>query len=69
MRAIQAIRAACQFLSMNPFSCRKADTSPFVRELMVPFRATDHVLLFETRAARHVHLQTLTNGSYLELQR
>lgn len=56
MRAIQAIRGACQFLAISPFSCRKADTSPFVRELIVPFGATGYVVLFEIKEAARVHI-------------
>jgi plasmid stabilization system protein ParE len=54
MTAIQAIRGACQFLAISPFSCRKADDSPFVRELIVPFGATGYVVLFEIKAAGRV---------------
>jgi plasmid stabilization system protein ParE len=56
MKAIQAIQAACQFLAMSPFSCRKAGDSPFVRELIVPFGATGYVVLFEIKAAGRVHV-------------
>lgn len=56
MRAIQAIRGACQFLALSPFSCRKADKSPFVRELIVPFGATGYVVFFEIRDACRVHI-------------
>jgi plasmid stabilization system protein ParE len=56
MRAIRAIRGACQFLALSPFSCRKADRSPFVRELIVPFGATGYVVLFELRGADRVHI-------------
>ena len=30
-------RQACQFLAISPFSCRKKDEEPFVRELILPF--------------------------------
>jgi plasmid stabilization system protein ParE len=56
LRAIQAIRGACQFLAISPFSCRKADTSPFVRELIVPFGVTGYVVLFEIQEAGRVHI-------------
>lgn len=56
MRAIHAIRGACQFLAMSPFSCRKADQSPFVRELIVPFGASGYVVLFEIKDAGRVHI-------------
>lgn len=56
LRAIQAIRGACQFLAISPFSCRKAGDSPFVRELIVPFGASGYVVLFEIKAAGRVHI-------------
>jgi len=54
--AIEAIRQACQFLAISPFSCRKADDGPFVRELIVPFGASGYVVLFEIKAAGRVHI-------------
>ena len=56
MKAIEAIRQGCQFLTISPFSCRKADVSPFVRELIIPFGATGYVVLFEIVAASRVHI-------------
>lgn len=55
-RAIHAIRQACQFLAISPFSCRKAADSPFARELIVPFGATGYVVLYEIRASQRVHV-------------
>lgn len=54
--AIEAIRRGCQFLAVSPFSCRKADNSPFVRELIVPFGATGYVVLFEIKTAGRIHI-------------
>lgn len=56
MRAIQSIRQACEILAISPFSCRKADNSPFVRELIVSFGATGYVVFFEIKAADRVHI-------------
>jgi plasmid stabilization system protein ParE len=56
MRAIEAIRQACQFLAISPFSCRKADSSPFVRELIVPFGSSGYVVFFEIKTAGRVHI-------------
>lgn len=56
MRAIEAIRQGCKFLAVSPFSCRKGDNSPFVRELIIPFGATGYVVLFEIRPAGRVHI-------------
>ncbi len=55
-RAIEAIRQACRFLAISPFSCRKASDSPFVRELIVPFGASGYVVLFEILTAGRVHV-------------
>jgi plasmid stabilization system protein ParE len=55
-RAIEAIRQGCQFLAISPFSCRKADNSPFVRELIVPFGSTGNVVLFEIQTTDRVHI-------------
>jgi plasmid stabilization system protein ParE len=59
MKAIEAIRQACQFLAISPFSCRKADSSPFARELIVPFGATGYVVFFEIKTAGRVHVGTV----------
>ena len=56
MRAIEAIRQACQFLTASPFSCRKADNSPFTRELIVHFGASGYVVLYEIKASSRVHI-------------
>ena len=45
--ALVAIRAGLQTLERSPFTCRKAGTSPFVRELVIPFGHTGYVALFE----------------------
>lgn len=47
LRAIEAIKRACEFLARSPFSCRKAGISSFVRELIIPFGAYGYVALFE----------------------
>lgn len=46
-RALQAIRDGIRFLETSPFACRKAGTSPFLRELIIPFGRTGYVALFE----------------------
>lgn len=55
-KAIEAIRQGCHFLAISPFSCRKADDGPFVREFIVPFGATGYVVLFEIKSAGRVHI-------------
>lgn len=56
LQAIHAIRQACLFLQISPFSCRKADASPFVRELIIPFGGTGYVVLFEIKNSHRVHI-------------
>ena len=46
-RAIQAIKDSVAFLATSPFACRKAGSSSFVRELIIPFGHTGYVALFE----------------------
>lgn len=49
-----AIEHAVLLLQTSPFSCRKAMQNPFLRELVIPFEATDHVALFEITNAHQV---------------
>lgn len=53
-RALQAIRDGIGFLETSPFACRKAGTSPFLRELIIPFGRTGYVALFEIVGGDHV---------------
>jgi plasmid stabilization system protein ParE len=48
-RALEAIRHAISGLERSPFSYRKATgaSSPFLRELVIPFGAAGYVALFE----------------------
>ena len=46
-RAIAAIQDGFATLRSSPFTCRKADQSPFLRELVIPFDGTGYVALFE----------------------
>lgn len=46
-RALQAIRDGIAFLATSPFACRKAGSSPFLRELVIPFGRSGYVALFE----------------------
>ena len=55
-RAIRAIRQACQFLAVSPFSCRKSTESSFARELIVPFGASGYVVFYEIRGSSRVHI-------------
>ena len=46
-RAVQAIKDGMAYLASLPFTCRKAGSSSFIRELVVPFGHTGSVALFE----------------------
>lgn len=46
-RAIAAIHHGFATLRSSPFTCRKADQSPFLRELVIPFGGAGYVALFE----------------------
>ena len=46
-RALNAIRDGFMSLSKSPFTCRKAEHSPFLRELIIPFGHSGYVALFE----------------------
>lgn len=46
-KAIAAIEGSFETLQRSPFTCRKADQSPFLRELVMPFGSTGYVALFE----------------------
>ena len=53
MRAYEAVEivrtVANSPLSSTPYSCRKVGARPTLRELIVPFGATGHVLRFDIR--------------------
>jgi plasmid stabilization system protein ParE len=53
-RAIEAIGNGIAALSYSPFTCRKAGSDPFVRELVIPFGASGYVALFEIEASNSV---------------
>ncbi len=46
-RALQAIRSGMAFLQSSPFAGRKSGSSPFVRELVIPFGNSGYVALFD----------------------
>jgi plasmid stabilization system protein ParE len=46
-RALEAIRHGIATLRQSPFTCRKVGTSPFLRELIIPFGRSGYVALFE----------------------
>lgn len=46
-KAFAAIQDGFATLRSSPFTCRKADQSPFLRELVIPFGGNGYVALFE----------------------
>jgi plasmid stabilization system protein ParE len=53
--AVDAIRDTVErSLSRMPFGYRKAGDSPFLRELLIPFRGAGYVALYEIEDAAHV---------------
>ena len=58
--AIDTIRDVIERnLSRTPFVYRKAGDSPFVRELLMPFRGAGYVALYEIEDAAHVTVLAL----------
>ncbi len=53
-RAVQAIKEGMAFLESSPFACRKAGSSSFIRELIIPFGHAGYVALFEIVDSRTV---------------
>lgn len=53
--AVDVIRDTVErSLARAPFVYRKADDSPFLRELLIPFRGGGYVALYEIKDAAHV---------------
>jgi plasmid stabilization system protein ParE len=46
-RALQSIKNGIAFLQSFPFACRKSGSSPFVREMVIPFGSAGYVALFD----------------------
>jgi len=53
-RALEAISTALEYLRRSPFIYRKADVSPFLRELIISFGGSGYVALFEVEDASTV---------------
>lgn len=55
--AIDALsRAVESHLSRTPFIFRKVGTSPFLRELIVPFGSSGYVALYEIEGAKTINI-------------
>ena len=46
-QALDAVRRSIDTLKWTPFTCRKAGSSPFLRELVITFGQAGYVALFE----------------------
>ena len=53
-QALAAIRPGVETLKSSPFTCRKAGSSPFLRELVISFGRSGYVALFEIEDASNV---------------
>ena len=58
-RALDTIISSVDRLSEAPFIYRKAEASPFLRELIIPFGAAGFVALFEIEDAATVTILAL----------
>lgn len=58
-RELQAIKNAIAFLQSFPFACRKSGSSPFVRELLIPFGSAGCVALFDIADSQTVIIGAL----------
>lgn len=52
--ALHALRAGIGTLKASPFTCRKAGSDSFLRELIIPFGSSGYVALFEIEDAQTV---------------
>ncbi|MCA8089300.1 type II toxin-antitoxin system RelE/ParE family toxin [Burkholderia anthina] len=56
-RTLEAIERGVAMLRLFPFTCCKLDErNPFLRELIVSFGTSGHVLLFEIESAEQVSI-------------
>nr|WP_207184827.1 type II toxin-antitoxin system RelE/ParE family toxin [Rubrivivax gelatinosus] len=53
-QALAALRAGIATLKTSPFTCRKASSGAFLRELVVSFGHSGYVVLFEVEDASTV---------------
>jgi plasmid stabilization system protein ParE len=58
-RALDTIEAAIDSLHRFPFIYRKAGSSPFLRELLIPFGHSGYVALYEVDDAERVTVLVL----------
>ena len=58
-RALGAMVGSVDSLARSPFIYRKAGSSPFLRELLIPFGSSGYVALFEIEDASTVTILAL----------
>lgn len=59
-RALEAIENGIATLSFSPFTCRKAGTDPFIRELVIPFGGA--ATLRCSKSSRAIRSRSLRSG-------
>lgn len=59
LRAVDAIRRELRILETNPYTCRKAGSSPLERELVIPFGGSGYVALFEILGEHEVAVSAI----------
>ena len=55
-KALNAIKDGFMSLNRSPFTCRKADQSPSLRKLIIPFGRSGYVALFELMDSTQVDI-------------
>jgi plasmid stabilization system protein ParE len=59
VRAIEAIRREFRILQTNPYTCRKANSNPLERELVIPFGGSGYVALFEITSEHDIAVSAI----------
>jgi len=59
LRALDAIQQEMRILETNPYTCRKAESNPFERELVIPFGGSGYVALFEILSEHEVAVSAI----------
>jgi plasmid stabilization system protein ParE len=59
VRAVDAMLREMRILASNPYTCRKVDSNPHERELVIPFGGAGYVALFEVISEHEVAVSAL----------
>ena len=59
LRALDAIQREMRILETNPYTCRKAESNPLERELVIPFGGSGYVALFEILSEHEVAVSAI----------